>query len=380
VTRPQLWILNCALLGLLLIAALIVLLTQQKKPRWEPIEPTPFVGITKQVIPETVIAKIYENDLFNTYHRPTPDIKKKELEAQMPPPPTPLPPPPLEIPQARFMEPLPITVKGIIVVGDDQNNRVLIENSKSKEEKTFKIGDRIDDGQIIRIFRNRIILIRANGQEEVLYLRARDAKLDPGAAAADRWASTVKKLDPTHFIVDPYAFVEMVPTLAELIQMLDPLTVYQRGNPIGTRIGPMDPHSFGFEIGLQPGDMITSIAGIPTTDAGSKMKVYNRVTTLPLKSVIDIELLRNNRPLTIALKLEELGRPVETLGTKPVTQQPRKTVEDIKAEKEKTLSRKVKLAPTLQELRKREKQTILRRIKKKEIQRAEKLRSAQEEL
>src|SRR5262249_40082953 len=134
VTRPQLWILNCALLGLLLIAVIIVLVTQQKKPRWESIEPTPAAGVTKQVVPETVIAKIYENDLFDTYHRPTPEIKKQELEAQLPPPPTPLRPPPPEIPQPRFMDPLPIAVKGIIVVGDDQNNRVFIENTKTKEE------------------------------------------------------------------------------------------------------------------------------------------------------------------------------------------------------------------------------------------------------
>jgi type II secretory pathway component PulC len=380
VTRPQLWILNCALFGLLLIAVLIVLVTQQKKPHWESIEPTQLQGISKQVIPETVIAKIYENDLFDTYHRPTPEIKKKELEAQLPPPPTPLRPPPMEVPQPRFMDPIPIAVKGIIVVGDDQNNRVFIENTKTKEEKTFKIGDRIDDGQIIRIFRNRIILVRSNGQEEVLYLRAKDAKLDPAGYGQDRWADTVKKVGPNNFIIDPHDFAAIVPTLADLIHMLDPLTVYQKGHPIGTRIGTMEPTSIGIELGLVPGDIITSIAGMPTTDARSKLHAYHHVIALPLKSVFDIAIIRGGRPQLITITLDEVGQSVVTLGTRPTPQTPRKTVQDLKDEKQKLLERRVKLAPTLQELRKREKQTILRRLKKKELNRAARMRSTQEEL
>ena len=51
-----------------------------------------------------------------------------------------------------------------------------IRNMKLLPDKT---GDVIEDAQLMRIFSNKVVLVRSNGQQEVLYLREKDAKTDP---------------------------------------------------------------------------------------------------------------------------------------------------------------------------------------------------------
>ena len=43
-----------------------------------------------------------------------------------------------------------------------------------------------EDAQLIKIFNNKAIFLRANGQQEVLYLRPKDAQLDPTYTTAYR--------------------------------------------------------------------------------------------------------------------------------------------------------------------------------------------------
>jgi hypothetical protein len=96
--------------------------------------------------------------------------------------------------------------------------------------------------------------------------------------------------------------------------------------------------------------------------------------------VFDISLIRHNQPVNITIKLEELGQAVVTLGAQKMVDHPMKTFEDIEAEKRKTVERRTKLAPTLQEIRKREKQTLLRKIKYREEKQTARRRPVQGDL
>ena len=148
----------------------MVLLTQQKTPRWTAIEPTPYIKTMKKEVSEIEMAKIYDNDLFNTYSKPIEQVTQKPLEQQLPAAPTPLSVHIQEPPSPNFLDPLGIVLKGIITTGDDQKDRAIIAVTKTKVESTLSVGDKIEDCQLIRILRNKaIILIRSNGQEEIFY-------------------------------------------------------------------------------------------------------------------------------------------------------------------------------------------------------------------
>jgi type II secretory pathway component PulC len=365
--RYPLWLLNSALLLLLLLALLISIATQEKPPRWVSIEVIPSTKTIKKDASKIEINKIYTNDLFDTYRTPTPE-GRKPLELMLPTPPTavtayvPASVPPI------FLDPLPLTLKGIIIIGNDQKNRALIENTKTKEERTVKIGDVIEDAIVVIIFKNRIMLIRSNGQTETLYLREGDAKAALLSQSSERWAGIVKLIDDTTFAIDPEAFKEIVSTLGQLIDMLNATTVYNHGKPWGIRIGILDPGSLGLAIGLMSGDIITALNDMPISDQASRISIYQALSSLPVHATINIALQRQGISATITIKLEELAKPsLVTLGHEGTLTR-HKTKDDIEEEKIDLLEKKYTFAPTLQEIRERENKEILTKVKKAEYE------------
>ncbi len=180
------WIINISLLGLVLCASLFVPFSRIRIPRGTSIEPENSPRTKKKQEFDINIKKIYENDLFGTYRKETPVYQEPIYQLELPPaPPTQLPIIPKK-PEPSFVEPLDITLKGIIIVTDnDEKNRIIITDNKTNRERSFKVGELIEDAQLIRIFNNKIILLRANGQQEVIYLRHQDATRDPAYALLD---------------------------------------------------------------------------------------------------------------------------------------------------------------------------------------------------
>ena len=81
----------------------------------------------------------------------------------------------LEIPAQKapvFIAPLAATLKGVIYLQDDSEHSVaIIQFKDSKKEHNYKVGEMIQDAQILRIYPTKVVVVRSNGQQEVLYLR-----------------------------------------------------------------------------------------------------------------------------------------------------------------------------------------------------------------
>ncbi|MEX2438127.1 MAG: type II secretion system protein N, partial [Candidatus Babeliales bacterium] len=147
------------------------------------------------------ISSIYDNDLFNTYQPPLPEPELQDFTTKMPPAPMPQP---LYMPQdgpPHFLEPLPIRLTGIIITGEETQDTAMITNTTSQEEVRYRTGDKIQDAQLIRILPNRIILIRSNGQQEILYLRKEDAL--KAEQEEKPWHSIIETIDDTTYRIDP---------------------------------------------------------------------------------------------------------------------------------------------------------------------------------
>ena len=63
----------------------------------------------------------------------------------MPPPPVVKPAALVEIKPVQFLEPLAITLKGIMYSSDEQHNRAIIADNKSEAQKLYKVGDALED-------------------------------------------------------------------------------------------------------------------------------------------------------------------------------------------------------------------------------------------
>jgi len=297
------WIINLGLLSFVLLACAFIYLSRVKIATRESIEPTQ-TTIHKESKLAINIQKIYENDLFGTYTKELPKPQNLDLVIPFPKPPVQqkiMAPPIIE---PDFLDPLQVTLMGIIVVGsNDTKNRAILQEDKSKQEGTYKVGDVIQDAQIIRIFKNKIIILRLNGQQEILYLREQDAKSDESYTSIDEWSSVVKKREEGMFFVSPEAFTERVKTLAQFIDMLNTTTAYQKGKSIGIRIGQFAPQSLGATLGLQKGDIVIAINNIATQTTQERLAIYKDITTLPLDHDVTVKLIRKNREITLVYTL-----------------------------------------------------------------------------
>lgn len=350
--KHPLWILNSMLLFLVLVALSFIFFSQEKKIPRESIEPEGYPApIIKKEISKINISKIYEYDLFNTYKK---EISiPEEHEFIIPPPqiPTPQPVSIPELPKPTFLDPLPITLKGIIIVANNEDkNRVIISDNKTNQEAIYKVSDMISDAQLIRIFNNKAIFIRSNGQQEVLYLREKDAMSDPVYALLGNWDNVIQKISDNNYFINPDEFINRITNLAQLIDILNLTTAYKKGESIGCRIGHLHENSLGPALGLRYGDIILSINNIPATTTQNRFSIYKEIIAMQHNDIITVQLLRNNREIMLYLTLQEFKHDYipTTEGT-------------VETQTISSLKKKYNFAPTLQEIKAREREHMLKK-------------------
>lgn len=361
--KHPVWILNSFLLVLTILLLGFMFFLRQNPPSPEDIEASGSVMALKGEITQINISKIYENDLFETYRKELP-IYQPDAIAPLPQPPMPRPISVPALPTPQFLDPLNISLKGIIVIlNDDTKNRAIISDNKTSIESTYHIGQMIEDAQLIRIMSNKVILLRSNGQQEVLYLREKDAQLDPTYATINNWSDVVQRVTDSDFNVNPKEFVSKVNNLAQFIDMLDLVTVYKDGKSVGCRIGKMVQKSLGAELGLQAGDIILNINGTPATNTPERFKIFKEIISMQEYDTIKAYLLRNNQEMAINYTLKDFKQKMkQNTGPSGETQIYMQTPSDqLREEQLRSLQERYKFAPTVQEIRAQERANMMRK-------------------
>lgn len=300
--KNPLWILNIILVIFLLAIFVYIGFSLHKSTEIEitPLKPLEQISLPKYNKPKSKDIKyIYEgNDLFDTFSPTAADVLPVLTLPNLPQPPAPKPVVIQQAPEIQFLEPLPIKISGIIASSIESNSQVSIVNTKTKETESYRVGDKIADAYIIRIFPNKIILIRSNGQQETLYMSPEDAYEEIQKLKETNWTDVVQQQAPDKFIINSNAFVHRVTSLAQLIEMLDVTTAFSKGENIGCRIGKMDKQSVGYALGLLPEDIIISIADIPPTTTTNRVNIYNKIFALKSGESIKIQIQRNGKKIT----------------------------------------------------------------------------------
>lgn len=351
------WLVNDLLFIVFIAIVGFMFISQQKVPTAVPLTSNVEIKLPKKAVSKIDLSKIYTNDLFETYKQP--EMKETEQEAPkitMPEPPTPQP---VKVPLAlppKFLEPLQIVLKGIITLSDESENIAIIQDSKNSTTKNYLVGDKIDDAQLIRIFSNKITLVRSNGQQETLYINQYDAEIDQQLIARANWSTVVQKKGPFDYLIDPIAFLQSIPNLAELIDTLNLITVYQKGKSIGCRIGVLQPKTIGSALGLQTGDIIESINSIPATTTDSRFEIYQKIISMDMGSTIEVNLIRNQQEITITYTLQQLEEPAVEA---PTILGKEKSLQEIEAEKIDLLRKQKQFAPTLDQLKMQQKREMV---------------------
>jgi type II secretion system protein C len=249
--------------------------------------------------------KIYQNDLFDTF---TPPAEQKPTAKNLV---TPIPQlnltatkNPIKNQKVEFIAPLDITIKGIIMSQDPQSSIVMIADNTGKEQM-YHIGDKINDGQVLKITKNQILIIRGNGQQETFFLRKPD-KLSPGLTS---WDAAIHKIDDLLYHIDPVEIIKELTSIGELIEALDICGAYKNNASLGLRIGSIKHHPLGEKLGLKSGDIITTVNNLPVNDSKERIAAYDAVAALPMGGYIHLNLLREDKPIELSYLLKRLERP-----------------------------------------------------------------------
>jgi type II secretory pathway component PulC len=361
--RHPLWILNSALLLLLIIAAGFTFVAQVEVPEREEIKPSDHKKTILKPSEKINIQDIYTKDLFGSYVPKVEEPQQALAPTEPPPAPEPATVPIPEIPEPKFTDPLNITLKGIIIVtNDDRKNRAIIADNGTSKEQLYKVEDLIEDARLIKILSNKVIFLRAGGQQEVLYLRHKDAELDPVYAVHSSWSNIIEQANDTTYIIHTMLFVDRVKNLAQCIDLLDLITVYQKGKSIGCRIGNVDENTLGRALGFKAGDIIMSVDDIAPTDTEQRMNIYKKIITMNAKETFKIVLKRQDKDVTLTYMLSDTKKPAErpAQGAGEHAQPPSPN-EELTAEEIKALESRHTFAPTLKDIRDRERQNMLER-------------------
>lgn len=349
--KRSLWILTSCSLALFVGAILFVSLTGLKKPKLKPLKSIPAKELRPKTLRPQEISLIYENDLFDTYV-PKPIKKIDEPVIKAPPrAPTSVTVPRISPQEPKFLEPLSFTLSGTIVTPDPQDNLAILTDNRSKTEKSYKIGDDIEDGQLIEIKEKSVVIIRSNGQQETLYLPGADKILK---ALNNSDTPIAAKIKSDHYAIDPRAFTLKIKSLGDLIDNLNLTTAYQDGVSIGCKVGPMTKESIGHLIGLEKGDIITKIDNQNISTLEERINVYNKIIELKEDNSFDIELKRSSQNIIIKYTLKPLDKP----WFEPVKKEAPFMQEMIKED----LERRYRFAPTVAEIREKERAAIVKQL------------------
>lgn len=77
--------------------------------------------------------------------------------------------------------------------------------------------------------------------------------------------------------------------------MLNLTTAYQKGEPVGMRIGSISQDSLGAALGFIAGDIVTEIQEVPATTIQNRVTIYNTIIKMNLPGVVEVKFLRNGR-------------------------------------------------------------------------------------
>jgi type II secretory pathway component PulC len=311
----QLWVVNSSFLIIFLLILGVNQLFEVNLPQLR-IKKSMDKQLEKKIATMPVAAtweKIYKNDIFDTFIPVVTKVSKKSLVTPIPEPKAPVVAPPTELPKQEFIDPLKIVVKGIIMSSDEAHNVAMIED-ETKSEGLYHLGEKIKDAQIIKIAKNRVVFLRGNGQQELFFLRKDDVKAI--VDTSEKWEYAVKIIDEYTYEVDPDGFKENVESLGNFLEQASVVgTVYQRGKPIGIRIGLLEQNNAGVVLGFKKNDIIISVANIPTMTMKDRIKIYDTITLLNVGDTIKVNLNRTGETKELVYKLVKMSKAKQQLFT-----------------------------------------------------------------
>lgn len=266
------------------LAQLTWLLLQE--PADNPVSPLPVSsGITIQTERTAVsLASVAAMHLFGRSDEPVSAAEEKPIVA----------------PETR----LNLTLHGLIAISSQQDARAIIAQGGGNEQ-AYKVGDTVPGGAVLHeILIDRVILKRG-GRFETLTLPKEKMAVDNSPAQGAR--ATLNSRGPLNAApsVDSRQLQALRETILknpqEAMQLVNAQPVMEGGQLKGYRLNPgRDRKLFG-SVGLRPGDIVTSVNGIPLNDMSQMGALFEQLNSA---NRLDVTIERGGQQTQLSLGLD----------------------------------------------------------------------------
>jgi len=174
------------------------------------------------------------------------------------------------------------------VTGPEVNARAVIEDSASKVQGLYRVGDAIQEAVVQKIVRGKVIL-RVGDKNEVLSMDASESDTGRPAAgaAAGRSDTVVLARSDIH---------ESLQNINQLLTQARIRPHLKDGKPDGFILSYIKAGSFFTHLGLQQGDIVKSINGRSINTPEDAFSFYKAVES---GAPLSMEILRGGQPRTI---------------------------------------------------------------------------------
>ncbi|OPZ89326.1 MAG: hypothetical protein BWY73_01525 [candidate division TA06 bacterium ADurb.Bin417] len=188
----------------------------------------------------------------------------------------------------------------------------MIENRQARTEQVYPEGESIAEVRILKIVKNKVILIDAENKETVLTLVAEAAgALTSSSGTAGLEKSPAKPAPPTVITINPAeaggpafnsAYTVSLSEITQNVSASEELKqvriapVVNGGKVAGYQVNNLPANSIAFRYGLRNGDVVSRVNGIQLENMSRLAFIYS---TIRPGSPVSVEILRKGQPVTL---------------------------------------------------------------------------------
>lgn len=192
------------------------------------------------------------------------------------------------------------------ILSDGSDSRAIIEDSSSKSQQLYKIGDKIKNSTLKMILREKVVL-SVDGADEILQMEKSDKK----SASSSRIASSGRNsqrydMPPRHDEKEiPIDRSEVESAMGDVSNIMRQISVKPHitdGKPDGIAVSSVQPNSIFRKAGLQSGDVIMSVDGREIKTFEDAMGMYE---SLKSSNRIEMQVKRGDTPVSLVYNINE---------------------------------------------------------------------------
>jgi general secretion pathway protein C len=216
------------------------------------------------------------------------------------------------------------------IAGDTENARAIILDERKRSQDLYRIGDSVQEAEIIQIFRGKIVL-RHNGKDEILSMaessdtsglennnipapsaratsrsrrisraRARTRSLpEPGSIDAE--ADMPQEIEEEVIPIQQDELQSSINNLNELLTQVRVRPYFRQGKPEGLIVSQIQGDSIFAKLGLMNGDIIASVNGQQMSTPEEAFQLYN---SLKSGSPVSIEITRRGQKKMLTYEVQ----------------------------------------------------------------------------